>query len=70
MERLGPTELTLSEIAAEAGVTAGALVQRFGSKRQLQIALAEGLAKSAGDLIRALREKHRSPLAAIRDYAA
>lgn len=69
MERLGPSELTLAEIAAEAGVTAGALVQRFGSKRQLQIALAEGVAKSAGDLIRGLREKHRSPLAAIRDYA-
>jgi AcrR family transcriptional regulator len=69
MSRLGPTELTLAEIAAEAGVTAGALVQRFGSKRQLQIALAEGAAASAGDLIRGLREKHRSPLAALRDYA-
>ena len=69
MQRLGPSELTLAEIAAEAGVTAGALVQRFGSKRQLQIALAAGVAESAGDLIRALREKHRSPLAAIRDYA-
>jgi AcrR family transcriptional regulator len=70
MQRLGPSELTLAEIAEEAGVTAGALVQRFGSKRQLQIALAAGVAESAGDLIRALREKHGSPLAAIRDYAA
>lgn len=69
MERLGPSELTLAEIAAEAGLTAGALVQRFGSKRQMQIALAAGVAASAGDFIRALREKHRSPLAAVRDYA-
>jgi AcrR family transcriptional regulator len=69
MERLGPGELTLAEIAAEAGLTAGALVQRFGSKRQLQITLAAGVAASAGDMIRALREKHRSPLAAVRDYA-
>jgi AcrR family transcriptional regulator len=69
MQRLGPSELTLAEIAAEAGLTAGALVQRFGSKRQLLITLAEGVAKSAGDFIRALRLKHRSPLAAIRDYA-
>lgn len=69
MERLAPGELTLAEIAAEAGLTAGALVQRFGSKRGLQLALAAGVAESAGDFIRALREKHRSPLAAIRDYA-
>ena len=32
MLRVGPAELTLGAIAAEAGVTAGALVQRFGSK--------------------------------------
>jgi AcrR family transcriptional regulator len=35
MLRRGPAELTLRAIAAEAGVTAGALVQRFGSKRAL-----------------------------------
>jgi AcrR family transcriptional regulator len=69
MTRLGPAELTLAEIAGEAGVTAGALVQRFGSKRQLQLALAEGAAQFAGDFIRGLRAKHKSPLAAIRDYA-
>lgn len=69
MERLAPGELTLAEIAAEAGLTAGALVQRFGSKRQLQIALAAGVAASSGDFVRALGRKHRSPLAAVRDYA-
>lgn len=69
MTRLGPAELTLKEIAKEAGVTAGALVQRFGSKRHLQIALAEGAAASSGDFIRELRKRHRSPLAALRDYA-
>jgi AcrR family transcriptional regulator len=35
MLRVGPAELTLRAIAAQAGVTAGALVQRFGSKRKL-----------------------------------
>ena len=69
MQRLGPTELTLAEIAREAGVTAGALVQRFGSKRNLQIALAEGVASSAGAMIHGLRQKHESPIDAIRDYA-
>ena len=36
MLRRGPAELTLRAIAAEAEVTPGALVQRFGSKRELQ----------------------------------
>jgi AcrR family transcriptional regulator len=67
--RLGPGELTLAEIAAEAGVTAGALAQRFGSKRGLLLALAERAAASAGDSIRALQAAHRSPLAAVRAYA-
>ena len=69
MTRLGPGELTLAEIAAEAGVTAGALSQRFGSKRQLLLDLAERAAASAGDFIRELGASHRSPLAAVRDYA-
>ena len=69
MTRLGPGELTLAEIAAEAGVTAGALSQRFGSKRELLLALAEGAAASAGDFIRDLGATHRSPLAAVRAYA-
>jgi AcrR family transcriptional regulator len=38
MERVGPAELTLRAIAEEAGITAGALVQRFGSKRALMLA--------------------------------
>ena len=69
MQRLGPSELTLAEIAAEAGITAGALVQRFGSKRKLQIALARAVAESAGEFLRALRAKHESPLATIHNYA-
>ena len=67
--RLAPGELTLAEIAAEAGVTAGALTQRFGSKRQLLLALAKGAAESTGDFIGQLRAGHRSPLAAVRAYA-
>ena len=49
MHRRGPTELTIREIAAEAGVTAGALVQRFGSKRALLLAHAR-LAAATGDI--------------------
>jgi AcrR family transcriptional regulator len=67
--RLAPSELTLAEIAAEAGVTAGALAQRFGSKRELLLALARAAAASTGDFIGQLKATHRSPLAAVRAYA-
>lgn len=70
MGRLGPGELTLGEIAAEAGVTAGALAQRFGSKRELLLALARRAAEGNGGFLAGLRAKHRSPLAALREYAA
>lgn len=69
MSRLGPADLTLAAIAAEAGLTAGALVQRFGSKRALQLALSARAAGETAGFIDALREKHRSPLAALHAYA-
>ena len=69
MQRVGPADLTLDAIARQAGVTASALVQRFGSKRQLQIALAQGAADWAPAFIDDLRAQHRSPVAALRAYA-
>ena len=67
--RLAPNELTLAEIAKEAGVTAGALAQRFKSKRLLLLALSRAAAASTGDFIAQLKATHRSPLAAVRAYA-
>jgi AcrR family transcriptional regulator len=69
MGRLGPAQLTLAEIAAEAGVTAGALVQRFGSKRELLLAVTARAADGAPDLFARLRAEHPSPVAALRAYA-
>lgn len=69
VNRLAPNELTLAEIAKEAGVTAGALAQRFGSKRQLLLDLSRAAAGSTGDFIAQLKAAHRSPLAAVRAYA-
>jgi AcrR family transcriptional regulator len=70
MTRQGPHQLTLADIAAEAGVSAGRLVQRFGSKRALLLALAERFAGSAGAVFAGLRAAHRQPLATLRAYAA
>jgi len=69
MNKLGPGELTLAAIAKEAGVTAAVLVQRFGSKRALLLALSAKYADGAEDFLRALAKRHASPLAAIRAYA-
>lgn len=69
MSRVGPADLTLAAIAKEAGLTAGALVQRFGSKHAMMAAAARGAAEHAGAFLQALAEKHASPLAAMRDYA-
>jgi len=70
MSRVGPHELTLADIAGEAGVTPGRLVQRFGSKRALLVTLSERFAESAGPTFAALRASRRSPLAALQAYAA
>jgi AcrR family transcriptional regulator len=69
MSKVGPRELTLAAIAKEAGVTAAVLVQRFGSKRALLLALSEEAAKGANDFMAALTKQHASPLAALRAYA-
>ena len=69
MSRRGPHELTLGDIAGEAGVTPGRLVQRFGSKRALMLALSERFAGSAGAIFAGLRAAHRGPLATVRAYA-
>jgi AcrR family transcriptional regulator len=69
MNRLGPGELTLADIATEAGVTASALVQRYGSKRELLLTLSTMAAGGTADLFAGLRVAHRSPLATLFAYA-
>jgi AcrR family transcriptional regulator len=69
MSRVGPNELTLGQIGAEAGVTAGLLVQRFGSKRDLMLKLSERFSAGTGEMFAQLRHGHRSPLAVLRAYA-
>jgi len=63
--RLGPARLTLADVAAEAGVSAAALVQRFGSRRALLLAAAADAATGADYIFPGLRARHRSPVAAL-----
>jgi AcrR family transcriptional regulator len=68
MSRRGPYELTLADIAHEAGVTAGRLVQRFGSKRALLVSLSKRFAGSAAATFADLRAAQVGPLATVRAY--
>jgi AcrR family transcriptional regulator len=63
--RLGPARLTLAEVAKEAGVSAAALVQRFGSKRALLLAAAADAGGGSVYIFAGLRARYRSPLAAL-----
>jgi AcrR family transcriptional regulator len=69
MRRVGPDELTLVAIAAEAGVTASALVQRFGSRRELILAHWRQAANPARDLRPRRDVQPQSPLEALRAIA-
>jgi AcrR family transcriptional regulator len=66
MRRRGPAELTLREIAAEAGITAGALVQRFGSKRAMVLAHARYAAATGDTGVTVPVPRTASPLKALR----
>ncbi len=48
LSRIGPAKLTLAEVASEVGLSPATLVQRFGSKRGLLLALASEGAAHAG----------------------
>ena len=63
--RVGPVGLTLAAVATEVGLVPGTLVQRFGSKRGLLLALAEQGEKQAEALLCRVRAEHDSPLAAL-----
>ena len=71
MLRVGPAALTLGAIAAEAGLTPGALVQRFGSKRSLLHAHARYAAATSDIGFGAPRAvRTSSPLRALRAVTA
>ena len=69
MMRVGPGDLTLAQIAGEAGITAGALVQRFGSKRELLLAVTSRFAESVGEMFEQLRAGSKTALDTIYLYA-
>ena len=65
ISRVGPANLTLALVAAEVGLSPATLLQRFGTKRRLLLALAKSAADSVDDCFAALRKEHPSPVAAL-----
>jgi AcrR family transcriptional regulator len=63
--RLGPARLTLADVAREAGISAPAVVQRFGSKRALLLAAAADTATGDVYIFSGLRARYESPVAAL-----
>src|SRR6185503_8051822 len=63
--RVGPGNLTLADVGKAAGLSAATLVQRFGSKRGLLLAMATSAAGSMDACFDMVRAAHPSPLAAL-----
>jgi AcrR family transcriptional regulator len=69
--RAGPARLTLAEVGEEAGLSAAALVQRFGGRRELLLAVARHGANSVPALFDRARARFpASPLHALMDALA
>jgi AcrR family transcriptional regulator len=65
MQRRSPLELTLADVAQEAGVVPATLIQRFGTKRELLLATCKaGTADVAANFAKA-RAKYGSPLGTL-----
>jgi AcrR family transcriptional regulator len=65
MQRRSPTEITLADVAKEAGVVPATLIQRFGTKRGLLLAVCGTAPTSVPQEFAAARAKHQSPLKAL-----
>jgi AcrR family transcriptional regulator len=65
ISRVGPARFTLADVAKECSLSPATLVQRFGSKRGLLLALAELGKDSVGACFDAARSANRSPLDAL-----
>ena len=65
ISRVGPARLTLADVAAEAGIAAPTIAQRFGSKRNLLLAFAAQAPGQLQESFTRARASHASPLAAL-----
>lgn len=65
ISRLGLVRLTLADVAREVGLAPATLLQRFGTKRGLLLAVVQFGVSSVEDRFAAVKAAHASPLAAL-----
>jgi AcrR family transcriptional regulator len=65
ISRVGPTRLTLAQVGRAIGLSPGALVKRFGSKRGLLLAMSRSAVDSVDACFVAVRTAHPAPLDAF-----
>jgi AcrR family transcriptional regulator len=65
MQRLGPTQITLADVAKEAGVVPATLIQRFRTKRGLLLATCRTAPDATEKQFAAARVRYGSPLRAL-----
>jgi AcrR family transcriptional regulator len=65
ISRVGPARFTLADVAAEVGLAPATLLQRFGSKRGLLLAVAGQGAAGVEECFSRVRSPKRSPLDAL-----
>ena len=65
VSRSGPSRLTLAAVAAEAGLSPATLVQRFGSKRGLLLAVSAAAAGGVEGAFAVAGERHGDPHDAV-----
>jgi AcrR family transcriptional regulator len=65
MQRLGPSEITLADVAKEAGVVPATLIQRFGTKRALLLATVKTGPVGMAAQFAAAAARYPSPLKAL-----
>jgi len=69
MQRLSPLELTLADVAKEAGVVPATIIQRFGTKRELLLANCKAWTADVAGQFAAARAKYGSPLKTLVEYS-
>ena len=65
LSKVGPTRLTLAHVGRASGLSPGALVKRFGSKRGLLLAMSRQSVESVDACFAAVRSSHPAPLDAF-----
>src|SRR6202795_168231 len=62
MQRRSPVDLTLADVAKEAGVVPATIIQRFGTKRELLLANCKAWTADVSGQFAAARAKYGTPL--------